>query len=193
MQHELKELFVRYNLPDPNEVAVEIFVDFYEEVSEAIDAIDSQLNANQEPAPWQTPSEFNRWRDNAEKAKWIKTHQKELLSRFLNDNEEASMAIRNRKGNNIPKIDKPVKDVTDLHKSEASVPGTHVFKKKDIEMIQTHAAETPIADMLLDAYQSYVLRGYHVLKDMKEEVDLNDTEERYFRDLERFLIRNRLI
>jgi hypothetical protein len=79
----LKELFIRYNLPNPEKISEEEAVARLRELNEAIEVIETQLDKKQSPQPWQDPSQFIEWRERAEKAKWVKEHQKTLLMRFI--------------------------------------------------------------------------------------------------------------
>jgi hypothetical protein len=171
----LKSLFVRYNLPNPEEISVDQAFFKFREVSEAIDEIDRQILEKQK-----SPDEhIIEWKVRAEKAKWIKEHQRTLLARFLKDK-------------NVDLDAKPEPKVEKIIQQEEEEDS-----RQEVEVIvrdRSKAHEAEVIDLhVIDSYKFYLLRCYHVLKNLNEEVDFMEREASCLRDLEKFLERHKMI
>jgi hypothetical protein len=181
----LKSLFSRYNLPNPEEISVDQAFFKFREVSEAIEEIDRQISEKQKFLDEHTIE----WKVRAEKAKWIKEHQRTLLARFLKD----------KNVDLDTKVEKPVQvfqqeEVWEKPKREPEIiPREHV-RVEPVKSYEPKAYESEQIDLhVVDSYKFYLLRCYHVLKNLNEEVDFMEKEASCLRDLERFLERHKMI
>lgn len=76
---ELKPLFRQYNLPDPERLTLDIVESKLEELSGAVEDIETQLEERSEPLEWMPEEEFYAWRTRAYGARHVKTKQIEVL------------------------------------------------------------------------------------------------------------------
>jgi hypothetical protein len=182
----LKSLFFRYNLPNPEEISVDQAFFKFREVSEAIDEIDRQILEKQK-----FPDEHTiEWKVRAEKAKWIKEHQRTLLARFLKD-KNVDLDVKAE-----PKVEKVIQqeEVREEPKREVEVVTREVVTREVVARDQPKMYEAEVIDLhVVDSYKFYLLRCYHVLKNLNEEVDFMEKEASCLRDLEKFLERHKMI
>lgn len=185
---KLKELFNQYNLPNPETLTEEEIRRKLEELSDAVEEIDQQLDKKKTPLPWQDEQRFYDWRSRAESAKWIKENQLKLLKRLLPEINNVAPSARERPVRLEAAVNHPLKVETEEISStkDETAPGSFVFRRRESRREK---------NMMEDSLKFYLAKTYELLNTVvkDEGVRLMEDEKDFLRNVERFLIRNKIV